>query len=82
MSIELVMLSNHLILCSPLLLLPSVVASIRVFSYESALHIRWPKYWSFSIEKIIGGTYNRYLLQLTWDICVWWYNPGVGLEKD
>ena len=48
MSIELVMPSNHLILCHPLLLLPSVFPSIRVFSNESVLHIRWPKYWSFS----------------------------------
>ena len=48
MSIELVMLSNLLILCHPLLLLPSVFPSIRVFSYELALCIRWPKYWSFS----------------------------------
>ena len=44
-SIESVMLSNHLILCCPLLLLPSIFPSIRVFSSESALHIRWPKYW-------------------------------------
>ena len=50
MSIELVMPSNHLILCHPLLLLPSIFASIRVFSSESALHIRWPKYWSFSFS--------------------------------
>ena len=50
MSIELVMPSNHLILCHPLLLLPSVFPSIRVFSTESVLHIRWPKYWSFSIS--------------------------------
>ena len=42
--------SNHLILCCPLLLLPSVFPSIRVFSNESVLHIRWPKYWSFSIS--------------------------------
>ena len=48
MSIELVMSSNHLILCHPLLLPPSVFPSIRVFSNESILHIRWPKYWSFS----------------------------------
>ena len=46
MSIELVMPPNHLILCHPLLLLPSVFPSIRVFSSESVLHIRWPKYWS------------------------------------
>ena len=47
MSIESVMLSNHLILYCPLLLLPSIFPSIKVFSNESALHIRWPKYWSF-----------------------------------
>ena len=49
-SIELVMPSNHLILCGPLLLLPSIFPSIRVFSDESALHIRWPKYWSFNFN--------------------------------
>ena len=48
MSIEFVRPSNHLILCLPLLLLPSIFPSIRVFSNESVLHIRWPKYWSFS----------------------------------
>ena len=48
MSIELVMPSNHLILCHPLLLLPSLFPSIRVFSNELALHIRWPQYWSFN----------------------------------
>ena len=50
MSTELVMPSNHLILCRPLLPLPSIFPSIRVFSNESALHIRWPKYWSFSFK--------------------------------
>ena len=50
MSIESVMPSNHLILCCPLLLLPSIFPSIRVFSNESALHISWPKYWSFSFS--------------------------------
>ena len=50
MSIESVMPSSHLILCRPLLLLPSVFASIRIFSNESALCIRWPKYWSFSVS--------------------------------
>ena len=50
MSIELVMPSKHLILCHPLLLLPSIFPSIRVFSPESALHTRWPKYWSFSFN--------------------------------
>ena len=48
LSFELVMPSNHLILCYPLLLLPSIFPSIRVFSNELALHIRWPKYWSFN----------------------------------
>ena len=50
MSVELVMLSHQLILCCPLLLLPSIFPSIRVFSNELALCIRWPKYWSFSIS--------------------------------
>ena len=50
MSIELVMPSNHLILCRPFLLLPSIFPSIRVFSSESVLSIRWPKYWSFSFS--------------------------------
>ena len=52
MSIELVMPSSHLILCRPLLLLPPITPSIRVFSNESALRIRWPKYWSFSFSVI------------------------------
>ena len=50
MSIESVMPSSHFILCHPLLLLPSIFPSIRVFSHESALHIRWPKFWSFSFS--------------------------------
>ena len=50
MSIQSVMPSNHLILCCPLLLLPSIFPSIRVFSSKSVLHIRWPKYWSFSFS--------------------------------
>ena len=50
MPIELVMPSNHLILCHPLLLLPPIPPSIRVFSNESTLHVRWPKYWSFSFS--------------------------------
>jgi len=50
MSIESVMLSNYLILCRPLLLLPSIFPSIRVFSNELALHTRWPKYWSISFS--------------------------------
>ena len=58
MSIELVMLSNHLILCHLLLLLPSVFPSIRVFSNESALHITWPKYWSFSFSISHSNEYS------------------------
>ena len=50
MSIELVMSSSHFILCCPLLLLPTIPPSIRVFSNESTLHMRWPKYWSFSLS--------------------------------
>ena len=50
MSIDSVILSNHLILCRPLILPPSIFPSIRVFSNESALHIRWPKYWSLSVN--------------------------------
>ena len=52
MFIELMMLSNHLILCHPLLLLPSIFPSVRVLSNESALCIRWPKYWSFRFSKL------------------------------
>ena len=50
--------SNHLILCGPLLLLPSVFPSIRVFSSESVLHIRWPKYWSFSFSISPSNEYS------------------------
>ena len=57
MSIESVMPSNHLVFCHPLLLLPSIFPSIGVFSNESALRIRWPKYWSFSFS--IMDMYNR-----------------------
>ena len=58
MSIESVMPSNHLILCHLLLLLPSVFPSIRVFSNESVLHIRWPKYWSFSFSISPSNEYS------------------------
>ena len=57
-SIESVMPSNHLILCSPLLLLPSIFPSIRIFSSESALHIRWPKCWSFSFSISTSNEYS------------------------
>ena len=59
MSIESVMPSNYLILCHPLLLLPSIFPSITVFSNESALHIRWPKYWSFSSSISHSNEYSR-----------------------
>ena len=58
MSIELVMLSNHLILCHPLLLPPSIFPSIRVFSNKSVLCIRWPKYWSFSFSTSPSNEYS------------------------
>ena len=58
MSIESVMLSNHLILCHPFLLLPSIFPSTRVFSNESALRIRWPKYWSFSFSISPSNEYS------------------------
>ena len=58
MSIESVMPSNHLILWSPLLLLPSIFPSLRVFSNESVLHIRWPKYWSFSFSISPSNEYS------------------------
>ena len=58
MSIELVIPSNHLILCCPLLLLPSIFSSIRVFSKESVLCIRWPKYWNFSFSISPSSEYS------------------------
>ena len=58
MPTESMMLSNHLILCHPLLLLPSIFPSIKVFSNESVLHIRWPKYWSFSYSIILSNEYS------------------------
>ena len=58
MSIESVMPSNHLILCRSILLLPSIFPSIRVFSNESALHIRWPKYWNFSFSISPSNEYS------------------------
>ena len=64
MSIESVMPSNHLILCCPLLLLPSIFPSIRVSSSGSALHIRWPKYWSFSFSISLSNEYSGGLTDL------------------
>ena len=61
MSIESVMPSNHLILCHPLLLLPSIFPSIRVLSNESVLCIRWPKYWSFSFSITLSIEYSDFI---------------------
>ena len=58
MSIQSVMPSNHLVLCCPLLLLPSIFPRIRVFSNDSALHIRWPKYWNFSFNTSPSNEYS------------------------
>ena len=61
MSIELAMASNHLILCHPLLLLPSIFLSIRVFSNESVLCTRWPKYWSFTLSISPSSDYSGFI---------------------
>ena len=70
MSIASVMPSNHLILCCPLLFLPSVIPSIRVFSNESVLHIRWPKYWSFSLSISPSNEYSG-LISFRMDLLGW-----------
>ena len=67
MSIELVMSSNHLILCHPLLLLPSIFPSLRVFSNKLALCIRWPKYWSFSFNISPSNEYSELIsFRIAW----------------
>ena len=66
MSIEKVMPSNHLILCHPLLLLPSIFPSIKVFSNESVLHIMWPKYWSFSFSISPSSEYSGLISFIDW----------------
>ena len=67
MSIESVMPSNHLILCHPPLLLPSIFPSIRVFSNKSVLHIRWPKYWSFSFSISPSDEYSELIsFRMNW----------------
>ena len=72
-SIESVMPSNHLILCCPLLFLPSIFPSIRVFSNESVLHIRWPKYWSFSFSISPSNEYSGLIsFRMDWfDLLSW-----------
>ena len=69
MSIESVMPSNHLILCHPLLLLPSIFPSISVFSIELAFHLRWPKYWSFTFSISPSSEYSE-LISIRTD---WFY---------
>ena len=66
LSIESVMPFNHLILCHPLLLLPSIFPSIRVFSSESALHIRWPKDWSFSFNISPSNEHSGLIFRMDW----------------
>ena len=77
MSIESVMPSNHLILCHPLLLLPSVFPIIRVFSNESVLHIRSPKYWSFSFSISPSNEYSGLIsFRMDWLGVLYWYRYG------
>ena len=74
MSIELVIPFNRLIFCHPLLLLPSIFPSIRVFSSESAVHIRWPKYWSFSFSISLSNDYSWLIsFRIDWSdlLAVW-----------
>ena len=66
MSIESVMPSSHLILCRPLLLLPPLPPSIRVFSNESTLHMRWPKYWSFSFSITPSNEHPGLIFRMEW----------------
>ena len=66
MSIELVMPSSHLILCHPLLLLPPIPSSIRVFSNESTLCMRWPKYWSFSFSISLCNDHPGLIFRMNW----------------
>ena len=79
MSINLVMPSSHLILCRPLLLLPPIPPSIRVFSNESVLHIRWPKYWSFSFSICPSNEYSG-LISFRWT--AWISLQFKGLSRD
>ena len=72
MSIESVMPSSHLILCCPLLLLPPIPPSIRVFSNESSLHMRWPKYWSFSFNIILSKEIPGLIFRMDWLVSSFW----------
>ena len=78
MSIELMTPSNHLVLYRPLLLPPSIFPSIRVFSSESALHIRWPKYWSFSFSMSPSNEYSGLISSpLGWTGCISLQSKGL-----
>ena len=76
MSIVSVMPSNHLILCRPLPLLPSIIPSIRLFSNESVPHIRWPKYWSFSFSISPSREYSA-LISFSWTGCISLQSKGL-----
>ena len=78
MSIELVVPSNHLILCHPLFLLPSIISSIRVFSNESVFPIRRPKYWSFSFSV---SPYNEYSMLISFRMDCWISLQSKGLSR-
>ena len=85
MSIESVMPSNHLFLCHPLLLLPSIFPCARVFSSESALLIKWPNYWSFSFSINLSNEYSGLLVRLNqgmpfgaWLFCVGHWSSDCG----
>ena len=83
MSIESVMPSNHLIPCRPLILLPSIFPSIRVFSNESVLCIRWPKYWRFSISssnEYSGDNFESWLRKIRWSFTIW-PSPGYKFQN-
>ena len=76
---ELVMLSSHLILCHSVLLLPSIFPSIRVFSSESALHIRWPKYWSFNFSISPSNEYSGLIsFRIVWFDLISWQSKGLS----
>ena len=81
MFIELVMPSNHLSLCHPLLLPPSIFPSIRVFSNVSALHIKWPNYWSFNFSISLSNKYSRLIsFRISFRIC-WISLLSKGLSR-
>ena len=83
MSVESVMLSNHLILCCPLLLLSSIFPSIRVFSNESVLHIRWPKYWSLSFSTSPSNEYSfkKKFIYFYWRLITLQYCIGFAIHQ-